>query len=425
MVVPPLNPSKARSNFVSRAAMLAVSCALIAFASAGCSKTTPVKASEANKDNATPATAPAKSWSWENYPASRKMKLGLLPCQLMPKSSITVHSPLLGSLHVYITQPQTNLDAGMLWAEFEPQIFAAEEKSLVEAEQKLTEREKLQTDIEVPRQKLTMERQIEEMGRQVSLLRMLSTNKELADLTFNVGDANNPLRPDSLAKSELELQLMSQSLKYLQETNLSALGIDYSTQRTDLERRRLDFERRRAQARFKMPFSGKLTLTLPYTEGVTEYPVNVGQEIAVARDLSSIRLRVPISNVSWTALNPESLTAIIRLPTGEELHAPFAYQKIERQQNREESVYYFQLTEAKAEVAARLIGTDVSCELWTALPKPTRIVPKMALVMHQPNAFQGRTWINGLAASFPGASLMVEGQTDLGLVLAQDHIPAK
>jgi hypothetical protein len=400
---------------------LALACASASLLSAGCKKPAEVKAAEPKKsDNA--VAGPIANWSWENYPASRKMKLGLLPCQLMPKSMITVHSPLVGVLHVYITQPQTNLQAGMLWAEFEPEIFAAEEKSLVEAQKNLNEKEKLQTEIEIPRQKLQMERQIEELGRQVGLLRMLSTNKELADLAFNIGDANsNPLRPDALSKSELELHLMSQNLKYLQETNLSVLGIDFTTQRTDLERRQLDFERRRGQARFKMPFSGKLTLSIPFTEGLSEYPVNTGQELAVARDLSSIRLRVPISNVSWTALNPESLSAIIRLPTGEELIAPFAYQKIERQQNREESVYYFQLTEAKADVASRLIGADVSCELWVALEKPTRVVPKLALIMRQPNAFQGRTWINGLAASFPGAQLLVEGQTDLGLVLAADN----
>ena len=44
------------------------------------------------------------------------------------------------------------------------------------------------------------------MQRRVAMLRLLSTNKELADLTLSVGNDNSSmLRPDSLSKAEPEL----------------------------------------------------------------------------------------------------------------------------------------------------------------------------------------------------------------------------
>lgn len=91
--------------------------------------------------------------------------------------------------------------------------------------------------------------------------------------------------------------------------------------------RKLEFERRLNQATLKMPFSGQLTVSLPLTEGVEEYPVNAGQELAVARDLSLIRLRVALANPAWAGLPMERLSAMVRLPNGGELEAAFALQK--------------------------------------------------------------------------------------------------
>src|ERR1051325_11218781 len=107
----------------SVAAIAVVGCFL-----AGCSfEQAKAKAQAAKQElSATPA------WNWETYPPVQKMRIATLPCQLQPKSTITVLSPLMGMLRVYVSSPQTNLPAGVLWAEFEPEIFAAEDKTLKE-----------------------------------------------------------------------------------------------------------------------------------------------------------------------------------------------------------------------------------------------------------------------------------------------------
>ena len=54
------------------------------------------------------ATAPAGEtarWNWEAYPLLDRMRLAMLPCQLLPKSLITIHAPLAGVLRVYSKRP--------------------------------------------------------------------------------------------------------------------------------------------------------------------------------------------------------------------------------------------------------------------------------------------------------------------------------
>jgi hypothetical protein len=359
------------------------------------------------------------AWNWELYPPVTRMRVATLPCQFLPKSTITMISPLMGSLRVYATAPQTNLHAGYLWAEFEPEIFAAEETALKEAEKKLQDQEKLQWEVEFPRKKMQLEQQIEEAQRQVDYVKVLTANTNMAIAAFGFGGHSNLLRPDALEKAEANLHLLRQSMSYLESTNFAAVGIDLAGARTDWERRNLEFKKQRAQSRFQMPFTGRLTISLPLTEGVVNYPVNAGQELGIARDLSAIRIRVVVENSAWSGLVPEKLRAQV-LSGNELLEAKFAYQKIERVQNREESAYYFEFPPEKAATAARLIGANVTCDLWIDLPEPVRVVPKFALVLHDPAAYQNRNWPSALSTMFPGARVLVEGQTDLGVALPKE-----
>jgi hypothetical protein len=393
------------------AALAACSVAAVLFN--GC---TPKEAKAARDRNV--EVKPA-SWNWEEYPPVNKMRLGVLSCLLQPRSTISVASPLTGLLKVHATAPQTNLPSGFLWAEFEPEIFAAEAKSLTEALKKLEDRETMEREVEFPRRKMQLAKQIEEAERQLTWMRIVSTNKELTDLMFSTGPNGGTLRPDSLRQSEMELRLLEQSMNYLETTNHAAMGVDLAGQRTDWERRKLEFDRRRSQARFRMPFDGRLTLNIPLSDGVTDYPVTAGQELGVARDVSSIRVRVPVENVAWSGLPVDKLTAVVRV--GEEVfHARFSFQKIERAQNREESVYYFEVPDEQSAKAAKLIGANVSCELWLDLWEHVRIVPKLALILRKPDAFKNQSWAWALNELFPGTRLVVEGQTELAVAIPRE-----
>jgi hypothetical protein len=359
------------------------------------------------------------AWNWDSYPSVTRMRVATLPCQLQPKSAITMQSPMMGMLRVYANSPQTNLPAGFLWAEFEPEIFAAEETALKEAQKKLDDQEELQWQVEYPRKKLEVQQRIEEAERQVNIVRLLAANTNMAMAAFGFAGQSNLLRPDALEKSEANLRLLKQSLAFLDSTNFAAVGVDLAGARTDWQKRTLEHQKQRAQSIFKMPFDGRLTISLPLTEGVQNYPVTAGQELGIARDLSAIRVRVVVENSAWSGLPADKLRAVVA--TGSEfLEAKFAYQKIERFQNREEPAYYFEFPREKAATAARLIGANVSCDLFIDLPEPVRVVPKFSLVLHDPNAFQNRNWSSALTTLFPGVRLVVEGQTELGVALPKE-----
>jgi len=388
-------------------------CPLLLWLGAGCSP------------RASQAAAPLSSgWSWAAYPPVDKMRLALLPCRVLPKTSLTINAPVSGVLRVYIDRPQTNLPAGFVWAEFEPKILTAEADALNEAKQKFQEREHLAYELDLPKQKVKIGKEIEEARRQLALLELLttSTNAALAPSLINLGGLKEAsLKPEALQRARDELKLLEENYRYLCATNLMVLGIDLEAQRLELRHRQLEFERQQTQARLKMPFEGQLNASLQLAEGVTDYPVNVGQELAVVRDLSVVMLRVPLADPAWSTLPSEELSALINLPDGTKLTAPFAFKKLERIQTREEVIYYFQFPASDCTAATRLVGADLSCELWLALRQPARVVPKLTLVLHQPNAFQGRRWNEGLAQLSPGAQVLIEGQTDLAILVPEER----
>jgi hypothetical protein len=369
------------------------------------------------------STAPAKqAWSWSKYPPVERMRLANMPCRVLPKTSLNINAPYSGLLRLYVDRPNMNLKSGFIWAEFEPTMLQAESNALAEARAKIDEREKLLLELDLPGKKIELARKIDELQKQVKLMTLFATNPAIAPQGLTLtGVKDKSLKPEALARAEEELGLAQQTYEYLCQTNLQMLGHDFQSQRSDLQRRQLDFDRQQTQARLKMPFDGQLNPSLQLAEGVTEYPVNGGQELAVARDLSSILLRIPLSDSAWSTLPTDRLSAIVRLPNGTRLEAPFAYKKLERFQMREDIVYYFQFTPERSAAAAQLVGTEVSCELWLGLVQPAHVVPKLTLVLHQPSAFASRRWNEGLAQLVPGASLLVEGQTDIAVVLRNEH----
>ena len=275
------------------------------------------------------------SWSWAQYPTVEKMRLAVVPCRVLPKSTVPITAPLSGVLRIYVDRQQTNLPAGFVWAEFEPKILASEADALKEAKQKLEEKEQLTYQLDLPKQQFKLSREIEEARRQLALMELMATNSLIAPSLVNMtGIKERVVKPESLQRARDELKVLEENYRYLESTNLLVLGIDLEAQRLELERHQLEFERRQSQSRIKMPFAGQLNASLQLAEGVSDYPVNAGQELAVARDLSVVLVRMPLTDASWSSLVAEELTAVLNLPDGTKLAAPFAFKRLERFQMR-------------------------------------------------------------------------------------------
>jgi len=292
----------------------------------------------------------------EIIPSCGQDASGLLPCRVQPRSSTTINSPFTGLLRIYVDRAQTNIPAGFIWGEFEPKLLEATSKALAEDKRRLEERDQILLALELPKQKLKLFKDVEEAQRQVALLEMLTTNKTLAPLVVGLmGLKDRSLTEETLRRSKEELQVMRENLRYLQETNLAVLGVDTQVQKTELRRRELDFERQQNQARLKVPYACQLNISFQIAEKIAEYPVNSGQELAVLRDMSSILLRTILSDPSWSTLPTDTLKAVINLPDGARLEAPFAIKRLEKMQLREDVAYYFQFPTNRADAAARMM----------------------------------------------------------------------
>jgi hypothetical protein len=369
------------------------------------------------KDTAGQPSPANSAWAWSAYPMSDRIQLAILSSKVQAKNSLSLVAPMPGLLRLRLATPQTNLPAGVVWAELESELLAAESNELCQARVKLDQREQTLRTLELPRQRLKMTRDLWESERQEALTAWVLTNQDLA-APPSAELKNQDIRPESLALAQEEVSLLRQSLAELGKTNLAILGIDLEDQQAEWQRRQLDFEHKQALSQIKMPFSGQLTVSLPMADGVTEYPVNSGQELGVVRDLSQIQLRVPLYDPAWAALPTGALRATIQASATAELEASFSFKRVERDQFREEEAAYFQIRPDQVAAAATLVGMDVTVGLWRRLDQPARIVPKLALVLYQPAAFQRRNWAEGVAQIWPGARVVAEGQTDLAIEVA-------
>jgi hypothetical protein len=343
---------------------------------------------------------------------------------VQPKSSTVINSPATGLLHLYVDRPQTNLPAGFIWGEFEPKLLAGESSALEETKQRLDEREHYLLELEVPKQKLKLAKEIDEAEKQMAILEMLATNRDIAPAIVGLmGLKDKNVTKEALQRSKTELKVLRDNYRYLEATNLAVLGVDLQSPRTDLQHRQLEFERQQNQARLKMSTASQLNISFPLAERVSDYPVNSGQELAVLRDMTSILLRTILSDPSWSTLPTERLKAVISLPDGTRLEAPFESKRLEKVQMREDVVYYFQFPTNRADAAARMMGTDVNCELWLNLTEPARVIPKLTLAINRPAAFQSRRWNEGVAQLARGARVLVEGQTDLAITVPNPPRP--
>ena len=362
--------------------------------------------------------APAKPpWRWELYPSTNRIRLATLSCRIQPKSSLKLIAPIAGILHVHVHTLQTNLAVGTIWAEFEPEQFSEEAKALQDAAVHLSEREKSLLSLDLPRQKLKFTRELYEAERQLAMLKLLQTNDNLT-LLPSLGLKNPSLNPKAQTMLQTEVDLIRRTLDAITQTNTVVVGIDLTEQRATLKRRQNDFERRRSQARLKMPTTGQLNINLPLAEGVREYWVHTGQDLAIVRDLQKVYLRAVLPEPAWAGQVSGTLGMVVPLSNGQKLTAKYAYQRLERTHTHEEAAAYFLITDPPISDILHLLGLEVSGELNFILAHPVRVVPKLTLVMHDPSAFQDRSWSAGVQRLWPDSRVVAEGQTELAIGFA-------
>src|SRR2546423_7098660 len=192
--------SVVKSVQVAYGSVALIVCAIAFCGLSGCSRTP-----TANPN----APAPAPKWNWEAFPLSHRMRLGVLSCRILPKSSQTINSPFNALLHLSVDRQQTNLPAGFVWGEFEPKTLRAQSNALAEARTRLQERERYMKEVDFPAKKLEVAKKIEEARIQVAYLEVLSTNQGIAPVALPLMPLKDrTVTPETLQRSREELQTL-------------------------------------------------------------------------------------------------------------------------------------------------------------------------------------------------------------------------
>src|SRR5688500_11377079 len=82
-------------NTAKRTIFFVALCALVGLGIACSPESAKAKEGKDGEDASGP------EWNWEIYPPLTRMRVAQLPCQLQPKSTITVVSPISGLLRIY------------------------------------------------------------------------------------------------------------------------------------------------------------------------------------------------------------------------------------------------------------------------------------------------------------------------------------
>lgn len=180
------------------------------------------------------------------------------------------------------------------------------------------------------------------------------------------------------------------------------------------EKLRLTYERTRALRELRMPYSGVVQyhIPLPEKEGM-RVPVAVSTPILTVADDSVLYIALTLPDPELAKLDASRFS--VSIAQGEEtISAPYAFRRVEKQGQNEQTVYYFAVSPQQKEAAWEMVGTNLVAELFYR-SEPTWRYEAKADLAREAGLCSFSTWAELLAALRPGFSVVFCGETHLCL----------
>lgn len=346
------------------------------------------------------------------YPLADELVLATVSAEVLPARQVRLKAPLTGYLHLTLPSTGTRVTKDTVWGEFDPARLKLERRALELARELLTAKEEPALRLEQARNQADLTERLDELERQAAMLRKLLKEPDLGELYFaDTTDADAKARA-MLTQLERQARLLREVLAYVgtprqEELELQALHLK-------LEQQEIELARRERDSRLVMPFDGEITLIPPAPPAGEPLFVENGMDLARLQDFSELRARTVIRRTEWRLLDPNRV--MLRVPTGGgELSARYTRRLPEEIFGREELVYHFTFSSDQSVVARTLVGGQISATLVATLPKPARIVPKLDLVLLDPELFRTLGWTEAVARLIPGATLLLQGETHVAI----------
>lgn len=346
-----------------------------------------------------------------NYPRQSEIVLGTVLAEVRPARSQRITAPASGLLHLTLPPPGTPLTTGTIWGEFDPARSRLEREAFDLAREVYEGREKPGLALDQARTRAELADRLDELQRQSAMLARIVEDPELAGLYLTGEDtpADTTAVRGMIERLQQQQALIREVLAYVGSPD--QVRIETRLLELKLLQQALALKQRDEETRLRAAFTGELSLIPPAPPAGTPLRVESGSDLALLQDFSSIDIRVVIKRAEWRLADPAMLRVRIGGGIRGTVHGRFVRSVIEEVYGREESVYYFRVpAELRAEARA-LSGGQVSAVLIAALPESAHLVPKLDLALADPDLFREAGWGGGAGRHFPGARVLMIGET--------------
>jgi hypothetical protein len=363
-------------------------------------------------------TAAEGAWRWEAWPSASRLLIAQLPASVVPIRAELVRAPVAGRLRLLAAaRSQGALAAGTAWAAIVPESPPGEAKEIAREEADLASRRARYKSVDLPAVLEKLDSALDAERETLAMARLAERSPGLFEGTTPVLDPR--LRPSSTS-AEIEVRLRA-----LEARRREAAALDPSADPPDLqgiasslELHRRELAAKTAERGVEAPISGTLRLAVsPESDGLW---VEAGSVLATIEDDSALEVVVPGTLPLLHGVPAGSLFCTVAVSGAPEASADFSSWGVDPSSPGAKPLLRFRLPAGAFEGRrSDLAGIEVPALVYTRLPEPARIVPKLALAERDPAGYLAAGWSEGLVRLFPGSRVLAEGRSAVAIVPRQ------
>lgn len=355
-------------------------------------------------------------WSWDVFPQSSEMVLSSLPLDIQPKESFEIKSESSGVISLEVDRKLTHLRAGEVIARMDVETLNEQlERLNIQEEKQLLEDIKAEK-LDVPENRKKVREELHEARRKVRKIELILNNpamKEYSQELFggDIGDIND----NALQEAKDQLSLAENKMAWAEEFGEAIRQGQQRIQEMDMEKSKRQFEQTQERSVYKTPFAGELRLELNYVDGQREYTVAARETIATLNNFDEIHAHLKVGNAKWVSMPPQQL--YVQLNDRNKTIMNFLDDRIEKdsRSRREERKYVFSVPLEGNQMLKRLVGTQITGELFYKLPHRCYIVPKYDVSLYALGKTDSTEWNVIVSQLWPDVKFVAEGRKYLAL----------
>lgn len=357
-----------------------------------------------------PATT-AQSWDWNAFPKSDRLLVAQLPAHVGPARTETIRSVALGKLRLApdldLSQP---IEAGTVWGRIEADDAELEAVAIKRLEEEILRREQRYVELEKPGQIAQLEKDLRAADDAAAAASFAERQPALFKGERPVLDPS--LRP---ALPASQLREAAASLRSKKDRVLAGDPQldppDLQSLRGERVRRLATRDARERQLKLVQPFTGRLLLA----DKRDGRQVAAGEALAIAVDPATVCIKIRATSSLLLALEASSLQAEFAVPGGTTMTAPYTAGGFDPAAEGA-AILLFETPSTKAVFETLgATGADLPARVFTKLPTPVCIVPKLALAKYDPKEALASGWRDGVSKLFPTAAFLAEGRSAVAI----------